>query len=421
VSPATHPRGGSSRGARTTRRTFPQPDSSHDRIALARLLSEDWLKHGLAARPADRPRAEAAVTRLYRLIGEPAPEFVWVPSPTAALALVLDDQHTFPPVRLRDTSLPTQPDDWSVAARLASLLLDLRARLDARVGHRASVSGRQQPLGITAEEALAAGASVRTAVNAVVHVALRTTLHDCVRAPMRAELMPVTGGVDGTTWYGQHEAHWIAHYDVYARLGLAEYPHSDLDQLGLLAELARSTGWWWPGEGRCVMAERPTEIHTELLPNGLHGELRLHRDDGPAVRFADGTEIHVLHGTHVPTWVITDPTAERIHAERNVEVRRSAIERIGWGTYIEQAGLRHVATADDPGNPGSDLHLYDVPRELWGRPARLLIVVNGSVEPDGRHRRYGLSVPPYFDDPVAAAGWTYGLSGEHYARLVRRT
>ena len=62
-----------------------------------------------------------------------------------------------------------------------------------------------------------------------------------------------------------------------------------------------------------------------------------------------------------------------------------------------------------------------MPRELWGRPARLLLALNGSVEPDGTHRRYGLSVPDHFDDPLAAAGWTYGLSGEQYGRLVRRT
>jgi hypothetical protein len=45
----------------------------------------------------------------------------------------------------------------------------------------------------------------------------------------------------------------------------------------------------------------------------------------------------------------------------------------------------------------------------------------GSVEPDGRHRRYGLSVPADIDDPVAAAGWSYGLTGPQYAQLARRT
>ncbi|WP_286258286.1 DUF6745 domain-containing protein [Streptomyces graminofaciens] len=397
------------------------PRAGADPLDLARELSAEWLGHGLAARPADRPRAEAAVTELYRLIGEPAPEFVWVPSPTAALSLVRDDPPTFPPLRLRDGSLPHDPHAWPVSARLATLAENLRDRLSERIGHRVATGSWQGPTTRTAEELLAAGMPVHAVTDAVVHYALRTTLHGCVRAPMRAELMPVTGGVDGTTWYGQHDAYWVARYDVQARLGLVTYPGRDSDRLGLFAELARSTGWWWPGQGRCVMAERPVEIHTEPLPNGLYGERRLHREEGPAVRFADDTQVHVLHGTHVPTWVVTAPTVERIHAERNVEVRRSAIERIGWGAYIEQARLRLVGTAADPGNPGSELHLYDVPRELWGRPARLLLAVNGSMEPDGTHRRYGLSVPAHFDDPVAAAGWTYGLSGEQYGRLVRRT
>ncbi|MFF3331987.1 DUF6745 domain-containing protein [Streptomyces sp. NPDC002888] len=403
MSPATSPRGGA------------------DRIALARSLSAEWRAHGLATGPADRADAEAAVTALYRLIDEPAPEFTWVPSPTAALSLVLDDHVTFPPLRLRGTELHPQPRKLSLAARLASLVHETRDRLDARIGRGVTALSWRQPLTMEPEAALAAGVPLRSVVSSLVHDALRTTLHDCVRAPVRSEFLPTTPGLDGTTWYGQHDAHWIAHYDVYARTGLEVYDRRDTDLLRLLGRLARATGWWWPGRGRCVMAERPVEIHTEPLPGALAGERRLHRDDGPAVRFADDSGVHALHGTHVPAWVINAPTVERIHAERNVEVRRSAIERIGWGAYIEQARLGHVATAPDPGNSGSALHLYDVPRELWGRPARLLLVVNGSVEPDGTQRRYGLSVPPYFDDPVAAAGWTYGLSGEHYARLVRRT
>jgi hypothetical protein len=270
-------------------------------------------------------------------------------------------------------------------------------------------------VGPTPEAALAAGASPDAVLGSLVDGPLTTTLRDAVRAPLRTALLPTGTDALPLTWHGQHEAYWIAPYEIRARLGLVRYAF----QLGLWADLARSTGWWWAGDGVCVMAERPIELHTERL--GDRGERRLHRADGPAVRFADGTRLHALHGTIVPEWVITGPTVERIHAEHNVEVRRSAIERIGWHAYVEQARLRLVATAADPGNPGSDLHLYDVPLDLWRRPARLLLTVNGSVEPDGTRRRYGLGVPDRFDDPVEAAGWTYGLSGEQYAQLVRRT
>lgn len=131
--------------------------------------------------------------------------------------------------------------------------------------------------------------------------------------------------------------------------------------------------------------------------------------------------MHAWHGTRVPSWVIEAPTVDRIADEGNVEVRRCAIKRIGWGAFIDQAGLRIVGQAADPGNPGSELRLYDLPYQRWGAPTRLLLAVNGSVERDGTRRRYGLRVPPWFDDPLDAAGWTYGLTGAQYAQLQRRT
>jgi hypothetical protein len=101
-------------------------------------------------------------------------------------------------------------------------------------------------------------------------------------------------------------------------------------------------------------------------------------------------------------------------------VRRSAIERIGWDTYLEQAGLRLVDTGQDPGNPGCTLELYAAP-EGWQDGGRILLAVNGSRERDGRRRRYGLRVPAAFTSAIDAAGWTYGLAGADYARLLRRT
>ncbi|MBG0815261.1 DUF6745 domain-containing protein [Planomonospora sp. ID82291] len=237
---------------------------------------------------------------------------------------------------------------------------------------------------------------------------LRDFVRDRICTPVRLALPP-TGRL---TWYGQHDAYWVAHYDAWRRVGGRTY--RCLDRVfDLWAVLARSCGWWWPLDGSCVVSERPVAIRTR--------DGRLHDAEGPAVAYADGWAVHAWEGTRVPRWVITDPTPDRIAREPNVEVRRCAIERIGWETYIEQAGLRLVATAPDPGNPGSDLRLYDLPDAVWGRPARVLLTVNGSVERDGRRRRYGLGVPRFLDDPVAAAAWTYGLSADHYSRLVRRT
>ena len=100
------------------------------------------------------------------------------------------------------------------------------------------------------------------------------------------------------------------------------------------------------------MAERPVEVHTEPLVGSHHGELRLHRADGAAIAFADGFGANVVHGTLVPEWVLSGPTPDLIHAEPNMEVRRSAIEQLGWDAYLRDSGMTRVASCPDPGNPG---------------------------------------------------------------------
>jgi hypothetical protein len=119
--------------------------------------------------------------------------------------------------------------------------------------------------------------------------------------------------------------------------------------------------------------------------------------------------------------VIDDPTAARIAEEPNIEVRRCAIERIGWAEFIDQAGLTLVSSAPDPANPGAELRLYDLPYQNWGKRTKLLLAVNGSRERDGTRRQYGLRVPPWFTNPIDAAAWSYGLTGSQYAQLQRRT
>lgn len=343
--------------------------SAHERWRQATDIRDEWLGWALSTLPADRKAAEAAITELYRLIGYDPPRFVWVDSPGAALS-------ELPPARkLRESELPTRSADWPVANQLATLQADLRRHLDARIDKRL-ISDR-----------------------------LRDIVRDAICTPLRLEL-----GDDGVNlaWRGQHDAYWVGHYDAWIRAwGIRTRAQGQLD---LWAALARSCGWWWPYDDVCVVSERTAEVH-------LEDGVGLHADGGPAVRYRDGWAVHAWHGTRVPAWVMTGPTADLITRERNVEVRRCAIERIGWETYLDQASLRLVGEAPDPGNQGSRLMLYDLP----GRKSRLLVAVNGSLERDGRRRKYGLSVPAYLDDPIDAAAWTYGLSGAHYAQLARRT
>lgn len=189
---------------------------------------------------------------------------------------------------------------------------------------------------------------------------------------IRAEL--ATGY--GLYWYGQHDVDWVAYYHVFHRVLGVRFATADAEQLQLRAMVSRSCGWWWPREGRCVIAERPLVITTETGGD----RLRLHDEGGPAVVFPDGWSVHCWHGTRVPDWVVQNPTAELISAECNIEIRRCAIERLGWQNYIEQAGLRLLGQAPDPGNPGCQLRLYDDHPQSKNR---LLLAVNGRSSAGG--------------------------------------
>ena len=195
-------------------------------------------------------------------------------------------------------------------------------------------------------------------------------------------------------------------------------------RLAALGSVVAQTGWLIPLPGAVIAGARPAVLHRDARGD-------LHNPAGLAVAYPDGWGFCAWHGRRVPGWVIAAPSVEAITAEENVEVRRCAIESLGWDRFIAEAGLVPVTGGDgtdlaaarvpDPGNPGQHLVLYDVPERLWGGRIRLLMCTNGTAERDGTRRRYGLKVPAHISDPVEAAAWTAGLGKDQYARMVRRT
>jgi hypothetical protein len=97
--------------------------------------------------------------------------------------------------------------------------------------------------------------------------ALRVSLADGFYLPVRATLGE--NGAVPVGWYGQQDASWIAFYDGVQRLQSGRFPTDDAEHLDDWAMLARSCGWWWPGEQVCVVVDRPAVIDTEPVPGGL--------------------------------------------------------------------------------------------------------------------------------------------------------
>lgn len=162
----------------------------------------------------------------------------------------------------------------------------------------------------------------------------------------------------------------------------------------------------------CIVSDRHTCIHVDQ-------QRELHCEDGPAKTYGDGWALNYWHGLLVPADFF-DWDVERVLAEKNSEVRRAGIERLGWDTITDRLHL--VSSADDPGNPGQTLTLYDLPRDLrdlYGQPARILVCANASLDKGGHRRRFGLPVPVAHRDPITAAADLFGVTPDQYRAIAR--
>jgi len=268
-------------------------------------LKEKWLKVSLSTEPSDRPRAEKAITELYRLSGKPAPVFEWYDS-----------------TKLAKLAVGTRPN------------------------------------------------------NAL---------------------------------YGQFEAYWLAYYE-FVKDDIVTFSAEDSAFLDQFVEVGLSTAWYWSLEGLCIMAERPIEIH-------LDEDNNLHNTDGAAMLFRDGTGVYSIDGFDVPKWVVGKDggiTVEKIMAHDNIDVRRLAIERMGWTAFLENIGAESLSS-DSFGD------LYQVDAEWWGEERKLAVVTNGSPERDGTLRKYGLPGPNEMTSAGELVAWSYGLTLDEYSKLERRT
>ena len=159
----------------------------------------------------------------------------------------------------------------------------------------------------------------------------------------------------------------------------------------------------------------PTERHVD--ENG-----RLHNESGPAITYVDGWSLYFLHGVRVPeSLVMGQWSVEDVLEEPNAEVRRAAIEMMGWEHFIEDGGFTLIDSDDDPGNPGNRIELYELPVLFadYGE-SRILLCTNGTVERDGTSRKFGLLVPADRKTAVEAAAWTYDIPVKQYVQAARR-
>ncbi|WP_440104129.1 DUF6745 domain-containing protein [Streptosporangium sp. H16] len=436
------------------RRRAPSPQQLH----LAEAIVEEWASCSVSTEPADRPAAERAIRELYRLHGWPAPGFVWVDSPLGGevAAWILGARPAGPDrgrhslreilskapwdeiapgflesvlasvrhalgdeLRLDDPPgqhlySDTWPDTWAggrVRLPFYVWLLSLPGTSPFPDGHRTG------PLHI--EEAL------RKAYHSQVRHAVRLVLDESFTPPPPEQWRHLTSGQAyralqeagraQAMWSSRRisplgpaatpAASWISRYDLYRRMGLVRYPREIDMMLDLCVTATRSCGFWTPYPQLCVVSDRPTRFEFDLpRPH----QPRPHNATGPALVWRDGWSIHAWRGVGVSKALIDgELTITDWLRERNAEVRRAILERMGYEWLLDNGTARKIATDDY----GTLWWILD-PYSLIG--IVVVDVVNATPEPDGSFKRYILRVPPDQTVPRDAIGWTFGLQPGEY-------
>ncbi|WP_194909200.1 DUF6745 domain-containing protein [Catenulispora rubra] len=411
-------------------------------------VRQEWLDLQACTQPVDRYEAEFGVALAYETAGlKPPHTVVWAPDPAlgAVIATVVSGFTPRASAKVwtearqrarRSTGNTHKNRVWQQAA--AGTRFSERERVDAAIRSAAlglafttRNSRTPEADGLTLAERRIEGARAKASMEVWGQHAFWS--HGSLgqrRLGVRMAL-DALGSAAEKEYNEARRRHTPSYNKVRATLAWARNQHEGLQELALLDALARlhtqgspagveglvrvarSAGWWWPFRDVAVVCERPSLRKVDR-------EGRLHAEDGPALVYPGGFSAYFWHGRIVPRWAVLEPTVARIGAEQNVEVRRCAIEALGWSRFTDEAGLKLVDECADPGNRGQRLALYSVPGKLWGMAANVLVCTNGTEDLGGGRHTFGLLVPVTVRAALGAAAWGYGLTAEEYAGLERR-
>ena len=167
----------------------------------------------------------------------------------------------------------------------------------------------------------------------------------------------------------------------------------------------------------CMMICYQTHVFLVRLPAHIRfdEQLRLHYEAGPAVEYVDRTGTYAWHGNIIPDVWITEkdrPTAQEALQTENVELRRAAMEIVGWDAIIQQLDYSVIET--DPDEEIGTLIEVRAP-DIGMERERFLRVQCGTG------RSFCLPVPPNIRTALEANAWTYDIDPSMLRDLEVRT
>jgi hypothetical protein len=251
-------------------------------------LAQDWRAAAAVSRPLNREATEAVIWSVYEDLETPAPRIAFVDSPREAARLLGDLGERAGGV------LPRKDQPVGITGWMAPRDV---IWIDAALLHQAGFDLGDVDVDLLADIAEPFGVTVYDWYAPPVEGAHGYEADARLRASDRSVPVPCEA------WTA---AMWVGFYDAVLRLGLLGPPEDApgyVRYFGQIADLGRcGAGWWWPRTDVCVVSRRPVSMSVE--PEDVYGVQviqrgeahRLHRDDGPALVFADGSTYDVRHG-----------------------------------------------------------------------------------------------------------------------------
>jgi hypothetical protein len=202
--------------------------------------------------------------------------------------------------------------------------------------------------------------------------------------------------------FGCHDAAWLSYYSYMKEVVGLEC----CEKLDGLYDLASCCGWLSVYEDVVVFQHPPESIK-------MDDANRIHCEDGPAIRYRDGTEVYAWHGTRVPkAWIVEKATltAKTAITWENIEQRRCACEIVGWAKILRELNAKEIDNDGDP-EIGTlvEVNIPDIGRE------RFLRVLCGTK------REFAIPVPPEMQTALEAQAWTWGLTPNEFSVPEIRT
>ena len=208
------------------------------------------------------------------------------------------------------------------------------------------------------------------------------------------------------SWRDLTDGCWVAFYEFAHEIGV-EYKANNWEDLQTFKRLIKSGIMMSIClDGLAIVVRRPKQVHRDERK-------MLHNSSGPAVEWLDGYKDYFYHGVSLPSWVIEEPskiTHKTILEERNVEVRRCMIERIGYAAFLKQADPKTLDKDKDVSGMSRRLLSIEVPND------EPVVVVEVNC-PSTRHKHL-LRVPPTVKTCSEAVAWSFDFEAKKYAPLT---